>query len=448
MPLVRLLDMHGEPFGYLIGYPIDLATGELLRADRRYDVVPGSIDTFYAEHIEDLQGNFIAILAIGGEQRLYLDAMGTLSVVYDPEARAVGGAASDLLDEQAYADRFDAELHEKLGVAQDGWFPNGLTAHTGIVRLLPNHYLDLTTFRPVRHTMCASFADTPAEADDVADAIVTQVRGVTQALLAAGCPIAVGLTGGYDSRLLLAALRGMTDKVLFYTVAGPGSTFDLVRAKELAERFGLQHKILPFATADDAQKAEWDLRVGDCLRTVNRVMHPSVFPLEEYACIGGWGGEIGRCFLWRDMASVPGQIEAVHIVDRLKLNRVDKLVAGIDRWLEDFAGVHPLTTLDMAYIEQRSGPWALAQSYANPRSLVFHPIGSARTIAGMLSLPPEVRQDDGLIRRAIERAWPELLELPINRYGDRRDMVASARRLLNPGRVARKVRQVVRQKLA
>jgi len=37
-----------------------------------------------------------------------------------------------------------------MGIAETGWLPAGVTGHSGIHRLLPNHALDLVSLRP-RH---------------------------------------------------------------------------------------------------------------------------------------------------------------------------------------------------------------------------------------------------------------------------------------------------------
>lgn len=92
----------------------------------------------------------------------------------------------------------------------------------------------------------------------------------------------------------------------------------------------------------------------------------------------------------------------------------------------------------------RSDCWAFAQSYADRDSLVLHPLGSAAALRAMLALPAGFRQGDGMIRGVIERCWPELLDLPVGRYGDARDFRRQAGRLANPGRAWRKLRQMVR----
>ena len=64
-------------------------------------------------------------------------------------------------------------------------------------------------------------------------------------------------------------------------------------------------------------------------------------------------------------------------------------------------------------------------------------------IAQCSPLPADIRRNNGMTSLCIKREWPELLTLPINRYGDLRDSVAPIHRAIaNPRRAMRKIRQV------
>jgi len=445
LPAIRLETTVGETFGLLLGRPISGESWSLFEGPLRFDRAPRDLAAFHRQHLEPLRGSWLAVLDTRGERRAYLDPLGTLSLIYDPSAGTAAGTAADLLSREEYDARLDARLHRSLGIPGDGWFPAGLTAHRGVERLLVNHYLDLDRFTQHRHT---HWGDAPAgngAVEQHLDTIAGEVRGMAAALAKSPRPVAVGLTGGADSRLMLAALRGNTDDLLFYTVDAPGGGFDRVRACELADRFDLRHEVLPYVRATTAQSAEWDRRVGHAVATANRAMFPSVAPLSQYVCLGGLGGEVGRCFLWRDIESVPDRVDARVIVDRLKLPRHPLIERRMAEWLDDLPERNPCRILDLAYIEQRMGPWAFAQSYANPASLVLHPLGSAAALRAMLSLPAAYREGDGMILGVIERNWPELLELPINRYGDGRDFRRRLAKLAHPARAWRKLLALVRR---
>jgi hypothetical protein len=441
LPVTSLID-DGAVVGLVIGWAVCPRRGRMIG---RTETVDGN-DLFRNE-IYPLLGKYLAILQVDGETRVYLDGLGSLSVVFDAEAQMVGGTAADVMDDQAYRKRLDHELYAALEVTKDGWFPAGLTAHRGLERLMPNHYLDCETWATARHNAYLATPSAGQSAETLLDTIHGGLQATVSGLLLGGHAVSVGLTAGGDSRLILAALRDFGDRVEFYTVEpasnGYASSLDLVRARELASRHGLQHRILPFQTATEEQMLEWDRRVGHSVITANRRQFPSVFPLQDRICIGGLGGEVGRCFLWRDMERMP-RIDAVSIVDLLKLPRVPAMLQRVEAWLERVPPESPHHILDLAYIELRMGSWSSSQSYSNEREIIIGPLGSFSMMEAMLALPPKFRQNDGFIREFIARYWPELLARPINRYGDVRDRLALLEKVTNPTKLYRKVRQKLR----
>lgn len=444
LPITRLLAEDGAEIGWILGWTIDPREKRLITGEKHYALRGRSLAQFHEDEIRPLAGTYLAILSIAGETRITLDGLGNLSCVFDPDRQIAAGTAADFMDESEYAARLDHELYRQMEIAREGWFPAGLTAHRGLERLMANHFLDCDKWCQFRHNSYANAEPVdPAEAfAAIADEIAIPINGALQS----GRSVTIGLTGGGDSRLLLAGCKDFVDRVGFYTVATPGkstTSFDVIRASELARRFDLRHTVLPYVSASDDEATAWDHRVGDCVVTNNRRQHPSVYPLEQDICIGGLGGEVGRCFLWPNMTQIP-VISAVGMVDLLKLPRVPHVIDRIEAWLDDLQEEDPFRLLDLAYIELRMASWSSVQSYANPRSTIIHPLASFRSIEAMLRLPPETRQRDGLISGFVRQFWPELLTLPINRYGDYRDVLQPLHKATNPVKLFRKIRQLLR----
>jgi hypothetical protein len=62
----------------------------------------------------------------------------------------------------------------------------------------------------------------------------------------------------------------------------------------------------------------------------------------------------------------------------------------------------------------------------------------------MLSLPPEVRRKGEIYFRQIERSWKEISKIPINKYGNYRDVLTPALSAIrNPKRAYRKAVQII-----
>ncbi|MBP1885537.1 hypothetical protein [Sinorhizobium mexicanum] len=204
----------------------------------------------------------------------------------------------------------------------------------------------------------------------------------------------------------------------------------------------MSHRLLPYREADEQGTRAWQMRVGHCVTGSNMTMHPSVEPLNGRIFLGGLGGEIGRGFLWLD-SQEDTAIDEAGIVSRLKLPQHARLLEEVRQWLKPLQHYRSLFLLDLAYMELRMSCWAFSQSYAMPSQVEVNPLICRKIYTAMLSLPPSLRRDNGMIFRAIQQTWPEVLALPINKYGDWRDRARIAGdAIADPRRAIRKIRQV------
>ena len=163
--VVEVYDNAGQPLGLFIGTLID-TDREVIIDDRvildAEITSVGDIDQFVEEQVYRFAGTFLFILNMLGQRRIYLDANGSRSVVYDPLEGVAAATTSLLLAPKDYKERFLEDLYYACGVDGDGWFTAGLTAHRGIRRLLCNHYLDLDSWKPVRHWPCEQLLESRA----------------------------------------------------------------------------------------------------------------------------------------------------------------------------------------------------------------------------------------------------------------------------------------------
>lgn len=442
--VVPVVDADNQSIGLLLGIPIDLDRGVIVdkqySVDCRLDDIQ-DLDDFVEEKIYRLAGSFLFVLSALGSRRIYLDANGTLSVVYDPEARVAGATASVLLDAVEYRKRFRGELYKTLDVEDAGWFTAGLTAHERIDRLLCNHYLDLDSWTARRHWPVATIEVSPNPASTCAR-ICDRISKTIEILASSGST-SVALTAGNDSRLLLACSRHMLANLTFVTVAAPTADLDVACAKRLARQFSLRHQVLPYREATEGEADLWRFRAGHCVGGNNVKMHPSVRPLEGRPFVGGLGGEVGRGFLWLN-AKPDTVIDARGLVARLKLSRTAEVATAVDKWLAPLAHFDAFFILDLAYLELRMSSWGFCDSYVKPKQLEIHPMISRANYVDMLSLPPDVRRKGDIYFQAIEALWKEVSEVPINKYGNYKDMLRPAKEAIrHPKRASRKVMQIV-----
>lgn len=440
---VPVLDRNGHQIGAFVGTVIDHEAQRVCREALILDCPsdPHLLDRAIENFAYRFTGSWLLVIAAAERERIYLDADGTLSLVYDPERQAAAATTGLLLNDAEYKTRFDHALYKALGVAGEGWFPSGLTAHRGIHRLLCNHYLDLNTWQTKRHWPLDELTwrtNLSAGAQRISEI----ARGTVKALLSEGS-VAAALTGGNETRFLLAACRDFKDELEFVTVSGPTTRRDVYLAGRLAELGRLRHVCLPIKHASPEAQAAWRYRASHCITGSNMVSHPSIAPLARHsAFIGGLGGEIGRAFFWRSTDSETMALDGAAIVPRFGMPTDEAVVESTKCWYEGVKHMSPLTRLDLAYLELRMSAWAFAQEYADSTVPHVHPLIGREAFRLMLELPPEAKRSNALLREAIRKLWPELLTLPINRYGDYRDVLGLVQMSSNPQRVAKKLRKL------
>ena len=443
LPGLEVTDATGTRVGALLGHPVDLFRGSVPRGKLCLEAALGSdVDAFVEEQIHRrLGGSFIFVLDHGGCRRVYLDAGGSMSAVYDPEARRVAATTPLLLAADEYLRRFDGELHGYLKVSRDGWFPAGLTAHKGIHRVQCNHYLDLADWQQQRHWPRAQIAvtdDPEAASRTVAEAS----RRVIDGLRAAGT-VTIALTGGNESRLLLAVCRDIVENLDFVTIANREQHLDLTLVEQLVERARLPHRFIPGLVATPEASEAYLMRSGHCIGDGRARGFPSVAPLARVDYfVNGVGGGVGRGFFWRrgDTAETP--LDPRGLTTRLGMPVHPKVVAAVARWLDGVAGLDTFLTLDLAFLELRMAPWAFANAYGTPEVRHIHPLVSRTVFETMVGLPYDWRRQGLLTTSIVRQYWPELLDVRINSYGDYRDWVRLIKRVAaNPSQIARKFRR-------
>lgn len=133
---VLLEDAAGAPVGLLLGFVIDLEENRQLTSGvhRLSFALEGDVDAFAERVLESFGGRFLWVCTAKDTARVYLDCAGQVPCVFDPEHAIAGSSAAVLMSETAYETRFDQALFDKLGLAERGWFPAGLTAHHGLFR--------------------------------------------------------------------------------------------------------------------------------------------------------------------------------------------------------------------------------------------------------------------------------------------------------------------------
>lgn len=444
LPVTHVTDAEGTPVGVLLGFAIDLEARLMIGAQWQAPARLGQDpDAFMRAGLRALGGRFLWIFQGHDVARIYPDCSAQVPCVFDPAAGIAASTAHAMMQDAEYEARFDAEKYAEFGVDGEGWFPAELTAHTGLSRVLPHHYLDLETWTTTRFWFGP---DAPAEDPARAvDEIIEIIRAQIEALISGPKRMAMTLTAGHETRMLLACARPFIKQVDFFTIVGTDRhQTDTVMARRIAADLGLTHLTPERTVATPAQRALFIRRGGHCNADSNSNFHPSVWPIRDtHVMVSGLGGEIARAFLWRDADTPETKIKAEQLIARLGLPRNEDLRSRLEKWLEVVDNIDGLQVLDLAYHEHRDGAWYAVQFCSDPGLVRQAPLMTSRTVELMMQLPADWKRTDRLGHEIISRLWPELDVYPYNSLGKWRDSVIKLQRVMsNPKLVLKKLRKM------
>jgi hypothetical protein len=432
LPRITLRSTNGDPVGWLLGYPIS-ADGVLLPDGSLLGSVPSSGPALH-DWLADFGGRWIAVIADGPEPSVYLDPTGSLAAVYSPLDRIVASTPNLVPYRTGRED--NVGLIRATGIPwEDAEYPLDLTPRHGVRRLLPNHHLQLSTFRAERHW--------PAEAwttDPDIDTAVARIAELTKRNVRAIVntkPSYLPLTAGRDSRMLLACARDVLSDLAFYTVPMPDRQADLDTrvASRMSTALGLDHRVVAYQQPQQHDLDEWMFRIscgvgetrGWNVSTTYKTLDPKRPRLVASL------GEIARNEYWRPTDSPETPITPERLLGHCHVAVTDETWDAAARWLADVPTSDSLQILTLFFIEHGMGGWAGQfpyADYAGPGFLVF-PMNHQEIVRRMISLPVQMQRAGTLPRAVIEREWPELLEWPFNReYGVRRVHRALERRAI------------------
>lgn len=416
LPVLDIFTKDAIHLGWLLGYPISLDSQLLTNKI----VFPINFEQIQSQSLEEylyeFGGRFLAIFINEKNNSLYLDPCGSLAVVYSLEKPVI--ASSSTLIPCSYSD-YDKELIKILKMPNSNkWYPASLTPRKTVRRLLPNHVLNLNNFQVNRHwpnsETISINSDTNASVEKIASLIKNNIHAVAKKF-----PLHMSLTGGRDSRLLLACAKDVVNSISFFTICDKQAAVDCHIASKLAQRFDLNHSLLPVEVATNNQLEDWLYRSGYCVSGRVWENHQTLRHLDpSRATLLGLAGEVGRIVYRRKNDTEFSQIPPEEILKRLRLPAEGAILASIKNWWSEVSHFNTYLSLELMLIEQRLGCWAGPQMYGRTHTstpLLF-PFCHRQLFELMLALPYEYRFTKQLATDILKQEWPELLSLPFNKF--------------------------------
>jgi hypothetical protein len=443
--LIPLEDSQGVKVGAIFGFAIDLESKTALRKPHRLSFARGTDPDAFAEKVlRAIAGRFVWFFITDDIARIYLDCAGLVPCVYDPKLKIAGTTAAVLFDEETYQARFDHYIYDRFRVGVDGFMAAGRTAHQGLIRLLPNHYLDLKSWAPKRH-WSVSMSEPVGNPREAIAEIISIVRDQIEALLGSDLRVAQALTAGHETRMLLGIAKPFIKDIDFVTVVGSDRhAVDSIMASRIAKSEGLNHRKLQRVTASEEARQVFIRRGGNCVVDSNSYYAPSVAPIADtHNFVGGLGGELARAFFWHDQDSAASEITPQRLLNRFGQPYEKQMHAPLQQWLDDLPEDNALDILDMAYVEHRMGPWSGGQFCNDPTLVRYAPLFTRRCSELMLGLPDDWKRHERMSSEAVSQTWPELADYPYNFVSNWHSFSAKAHRVIaDPWVILRRLRKM------
>jgi len=422
----------------VLGHAVDDAgaflTSEVLDRHLRGSAGPKAL----AEKLCLLAGRYAFVIVAPGFERLYLDPSSCLGAVYEPAARRVASSLFLTLEREIEPDR-DYPVAEAALIGA-GRFAFGRTGDATARRLLANHFLDLESFSPRRHWPPPDLDLTcPMDIEAIrerVEIVIARHRQILGALAAHVSPTMLPVSGGDDSRLLLALTAGLRDRIdlCFVHKANRHSRHDVAIACELAARLGVDLEVFDVL----ADKGLW--RNDRFARRMN-VRRKIAMGLEDGGpdekrqeievrmalpkggtVLRGNVTDVSKAVLWRDVGireflrtegrgHDPGIGVRLLMLGPSEAQRDPWCIGAYTDWMDGLPENTRCRAFDFASIEHFRTHGQGALFYATNRNFYQTPSADRTILAALISIPPHLRDAFYVNDLIIETIAPEIADV-------------------------------------
>jgi hypothetical protein len=368
-------------------------------------------------------GRWIPIADDGHQVVVFNDPAGMRSVFYATDADAVWcasqpGMLAQLLNRQTSPEAL--EIIDSLGFRNNPeyWWPGCGSPFVGVEHLLPNHLLDLT-----RGTMQRYWPDRDLprlRLNDAVKVVAGTLRGIMMSA-ASRFDLAVSVTAGLDSRLVLAASRDVADHVAYHTVrqlAMPDDHPDIAVPAALLSRLGLRHELIraiPFVDPEFASAFQANTPLAHRHYEPDAAAIFSAYGGSKVTVTGSVSEAVRNPLSLMGRRSIVGPTSDREMARLWFFTTAPGAVRAIERWRAELGHTYNVGPDTLFYLEQRAGNWgAMTQlEFDTAWRDILTPFNCRALLATMLGVE-EPSRHKALYLRVTERLWPELLRTPIN----------------------------------
>lgn len=377
----------------------------------------------------DLAGRFVLFVRYNRDYYILNDACGLKSVFYTKYNSLFFAASQPLLlklvtgieNGPRYYSYFSSKYVKNN---REHWIPAGTSLFENVSQLVPNHYLDISRLIQVRFWPVKEIRKN--DPDDSVEHFSSLLKN-TMSAASERFPIAISLTSGLDSRMILSACRDISHDIFFYTLRYRNlkkNSGDIRIPGALLSGLGYSHHII------DCRKKEQN---GEFLKIYSGntdIPHLndwgiiaagiySEYP-EERIAVKGNCAETGRCYYYEEGTHKPVTSAGDFTRFEKGWQEIGFIRDQIEAWygeIKDPDINFGYDLLDLFYWEHRMGSWqAGSQLEWDIVQEVFTPFNNRELIDIMLSVDPAYRSypDYQFFFTAMGKLWKEVLKEPVN----------------------------------
>lgn len=374
----------------------------------------------FEARLSRLSGRHV-VLAFGQEDdRIYHDAGGLKSVFFVNTADddLCVGSQPALLEHFGKTRRDDGAYDAFVAKPHSASFSAYFVPYEHVTQLLPNRYLSLRKGLAQRFWPVAGCQE--SSLNESADTVYQLTKASIEAHFLRG-KLALTLTGGFDSRMLLAATDpNIRERLKIATSISKGTPdHDRWIPKRIGKLLGLsigQSNIEEVQTSKSEVIKQLHCNVGGMSSDASlpRVLGVSA-TLGDHTQGAGLCAEVFRNFYPRGNVDTEALTPQM-LADVSGFRGNDLAVPGLERWMSELPDGWTSRHLDLLYWEQRLGVWAAAHlAFKEALFEVSPPMNSRSILSAGLCAPAEMRcKPYHLAREIIRRGEPRLLNIPFN----------------------------------
>jgi hypothetical protein len=265
-------------------------------------------------------------------------------------------------------------------------YPFGVTPVETVEVLPPHHFMDLSSWTIHRFWPRGAIKKFPYRSGDQRIQQAISIVKSTIYTVNTRWPVLLNLTGGRDTRMLLASILPDAHTYTFETKSN-GASADYTISRAIADTYDLN---LNIQLADK----------------------------KRFALIQGLAGEVGRAFYWKrsDFTDL-SPLNAFDVATRAGMGQANKtMIERLESWLSSLPQCDRFLTLDLYYIEHRLGYTMGPAMYGHERyvKVAMYAMNCHTLFEIMLSMPEKFRIQQGFYQAFIDQSAPELHVFPIN----------------------------------